>query len=551
MASLSDRIAVAVGKIPADLVFQQVHYVDVFNRRILTGDVAVYDGVVCGIGSYRGIKEMNCAGRYLLPGFTDAHAHIESSMITPAEYAAAVLPRGVTTVIADPHEIMNVCGEAGLQFMLNSTASVPMDIHFMLPSCVPAAPVGTPGQIITAADTAELLGRYPVLGLGEMMNYVGLLNGDQEVLDKLKCSPLTDGHAPQLSGNALNAYLMGGIATDHECSTPEEALEKISRGMYVLIREGTGAKNLIELLPAVTPQNLHRFCFCTDDKHVTELLREGTIGHCVDLAIAHGMSPVDAVSMAAYHAPCCYGLRNRGAIAPGYAADLLLCDALSASSIRQVYKDGVLVAEDGKAVFPVDPVSTEAVCNTVQIAPLLEGSLAAPFDSKKPVIEVLPGSLLTKKVYCTTAEGLSLCAVVERHHAKGTIGTAYVKNLPIQGGAVAQTIGHDNHNITVIGDNEPDMHAAVAALGKSGGIVVVSGGKTLAAFSLPVAGLMSDLPLEAAAAAHTAVETALTSLCGNAAASLLMLLSFLSLPVIPELKLTDLGLVDVATQTYV
>ncbi len=550
-SNLSKLIMSAKGEQKAELVLKNAKVVDVFCHCVRECDVAICDGVIAGLGKYDGFCEVDLHGNYVMPSFVDAHAHIESSMMTPAQYAKAVVPKGVTTIIADPHEIANVCGEDGLEFMINCAKDVPMDIHYMLPSCVPATPFDSSGCVIDGDETKRLFDKHNFFGLGEMMNFPGVLAGDSDIIKKLSCSDVIDGHAPSVSDKDLCAYAACGIKTDHECMTSEEVLEKVSMGMYILIREGSSARNLEALCPAINEHTLRRLLFCTDDKHLDDIIEQGTISHCINKAIELGVEPIDAITMATLNSCECYGLKNQGAIAPGYNADLLICGDLSAKNILQVYKNGKLVAKDGKAMFDAPEIDTSKVTNTVHIKPLLLNELEMKFDKSSTVMEVFPHSLYTAGIHCDTAEGLNMAAVIERHKATGNIGKAFVKGISIKGGAVAQSIGHDSHNICVVGDSEFDMLKAVEALGTQGGISVVKDGEVLAVFKLPIAGLMSDKPADIALSEYTAVCDSLSQICDNKDNSLFMLMSFMSLLVIPDVKLSDKGLFDVGKWSFI
>lgn len=543
--NLPKLIATAKGEQKAELVLKNARVVDVFCHRILECDVAICEGVIAGLGKYDGFCEVDLHGNYVMPSFIDGHAHIESSMLTPAEYAKAVVPKGVTTVIADPHEIVNVCGEDGLKFMIDSAEDIPMDIHFMLPSCVPATPFDSSGCVLNGDDTKRLFEEYNCFGLGEMMNFPGVLAADDDIVKKLSCTDIMDGHAPTVTGKDLCAYTACGIKTDHECMTAEEVFEKVSRGMYILVREGSSARNLEDLFPAINEHTLRRLLFCTDDKHLDDILAQGTISHCINKAIDLGIDAIDAITMATLNSCECYELKRQGAIAPGYKADLLVCGDLSARNILQVYKAGKLVAKDGKAMFEAPSVDSSKVTNTVNLKPILLSDLELKFDPKSTVIEVFPHTLYTAGIHCESAEGLNLTAVIERHKSTGNIGKAFVKGLSIKGGAVAQSIGHDSHNICVVGDNEYDMLKAVEALGTQGGISVVKDGEVCAVFRLPVGGIMTDKPADIALKEYIAVCDALKKVCDNDDNSLFMLMSFMSLLVIPDVKLSDKGLFDV------
>lgn len=545
-------IDVALGTLKADLVVKNAKVVDVFGGKIIEGDVAVVDGFVAGVGSYDGIEEYDAKGAYLMPGFIDSHVHIESSMVTPAEYARVVMPRGVTAVVCDPHEIANVCGIDGILYMMESSNKVPMDFHFMLPSCVPAADFEDSGAVINAAKTREYLGKYDFLGLAEMMNYPGLLAKDKEVLDKIAAAEIVDGHAPSVTGKDINAYAACGISTDHECTSAEEMEEKIAAGMYALLRCGRMSKDFKLLAAAVNRYNATRVAFCTDDRNLGDIAESGTIQNCIVTAVDAGMDIFDAIRAATLNAAQCYKLKNTGAIASGYRADFVLSKELCPKDIIAVWKDGKQAAENGAVLFDrTENERNSAVYGSVNAAPFKAEDLICEFNSDIPVISVVAGSLATKKIYRETSDRLSHLAVIERHKATGKIGRGYIENYGIKNGAIASCIGHDSHNITVVGDNAYDMKAAVDALGRDGGITVVSGGKVLAKLSLPVAGLMSDGTAEEVITGHKALEAAAEKLAINPELDPFMTLAFLSLPVIPELRLTARGLFDVTEFKFV
>ncbi len=548
---LSNLIDVAMGRTLADTILKNGTVFDVFNHKFTRTDVVISSGKIVALGDgYSAKNVIDVTGKYIVPSFIDAHVHIESSLLTPSEYAKVVIPKGVTTVIADPHEIANVLGEDGISFMMESSKKVPLDVEYMLPSCVPCTPFEHNGMAIDSTLTRELSRKYEFLGLAEMMNFVGVINNDEEVIKKLSCGLFVDGHAPLLSGKELCAYVCGGIQTDHECSTVEEALEKISMGMSVLVREGTGAKNVEALVKAITPYNLNRFAFCTDDKHITEIVQEGTILNCIKKAVSCGLPLEDALTMATINPAKIYNLKQKGAIAPNYLADIVVCDK-DLENIYMVLKGGVVVSEGGKPTFESTPTDVSKVAKTVHIKPVSPQDFALEFNPNTPVIEVSQGSLITKKAYAPTKDGLVMCAVVERHHATGNIGKAFIKNIDIQNGAIAQTIGHDSHNITVLGDNPEDMALAVNSLGSNGGMCIVSNGKVIAYMELEVAGLMSNKPyLEVLSENDTIVQKA-KEISKDGSSTVLMLLSFLSLVVIPELKLNDSGLFDVTNWKYI
>lgn len=536
----------------SDLLIKNAKIVDVFNGRIIEGNVAVADGMIIGIGDYNAENVFDACGAYLMPGFIDAHVHIESSMVLPSEYAKTVMPKGVTTVVCDPHEIANVCGIDGILYMMEDAKHTPLDYKFMLPSCVPAAEFEDSGAVITAKDTEEFMKKYDFLGLAEMMNYPGLLFKDKEVLSKMSCFDIIDGHAPSVTGKELAAYVGSGILTDHECTSKEEMEEKISAGMFALLRCGRMSKEFMEMASAVNRYNSSRIAFCTDDRNLTDVVKSGTIRNCIITATKAGMDIYDAIRAASLNAAKCYGLKNTGAVAPGYKADLVLAKDICPTDIIAVWKDGVMTAKNGEAMFKVSkPERAEAVYDTVNIPNILPKDLVCDFSAETPVISIDPGSLSTNKVFKTSADGLSHLAVIERHKATGKIGRAYVENYNIKNGAVASCIGHDSHNITVIGDNAEDMALAVNSLGKEGGITVVSGGELKAKLPLPVAGLMSDKSAEDVISAHEAIEAEAVKLSVNPKLDPFMTLAFLSLPVIPQIRLTARGLFDVTKFEFI
>ena len=553
---MKKRIRAALGESKADIVLKGGNVVDVFNGRIIKADVAILDRYIVGIGEYSGEQEVDATGKYIMPAFIDAHAHIESSLLIPSEYSRAVVPHGTLTVIADPHEIVNVCGRDGLEYMIDDGSITTMNICFMIPSCVPATPFDHAGCVFDAKAVDELFNDFKygaqLTGLAEMMNYPGVIFHDDDVMKKLQTPRIKDGHAPGVTGSGLNAYLCGGIMTDHECSTKEEALEKISKGMYILIREGTGTKNLEELIKAVTPYNIDRFAFCTDDKHTDEILEEGTIRHCIRKAIALGTDPFDAIKMATLNPAQIYGQEHRGAVAPNYYADIVVADSLSLDNIESVYFNGNLVAQNGRLIYNSREVviPKSKVTNTVHIDKITPDMLHLDFDPARPVILMREGSLITEGIYRESADGLVMVANIERHHRTGNIGKAFAAGFEIHGGAVAQTIGHDSHNITVAGDNAEDMALAVNALGKDGGIAVVKNGEVIEFMPLPIGGIMTDVPAEEAAAQFDKVNEAINRISPNASNSIFMVLCFISLLVIPHLKLSDKGLFDVDKFDY-
>ena len=548
MKTIEKYINTAMGRITPDLILKGGNVVDVFTGTVNTADVIIKDGVICGVGSYSGENEVDVSGKYIMPGFVDAHVHIESSMTTPGEFAKAVMPHGVTTVIADPHEITNVCGTDGLDYMLKASENIPLDVNLMLPSCVPATPFEHSGAVLTAEKTQEIAHKF--FGIGEMMNYPGIINSDSETLGKL-CIDNIDGHAPLLSGHELDAYISAGIKTDHECSLVSEMTEKISKGMYVLLREGTLSLDIAKLINGITPHTLRRCAFCTDDRFAGEIIRDGSIDHCVRKSVSLGLDAVDAIIMATLN-PCeMYGIKNKGAIAPSYIADIIVSDDLSLSNISKVYKNGVLVCENGKALFDDNTVDTSKVINTVHLPKITPDFFADTTPDSFNAIELIPESIITKKVIAKKSDILSKVCVIERHKMLGTRGIAYVTNYGITNGAIAASIGHDSHNVIVIGDNDSDMALAVNTLGKSGGVAVCSSGKVLSFMELDIAGLMSSKSADKVTEEHDAIYEAAKSLNVTNGVDPFLSLAFMPLPVIPEIRITDSGLFDVTEFKFV
>lgn len=549
--SIKNLIKIAKGEKKPDLVLKNCNVIDVFCGKIKKCDIAITDNIIVGLGEYNCDNIIDLTGKYVMPGFIDSHVHIESSLLTPEGYAQAVIPRGVTTVVADPHEIANVCGIKGIEYMKKAGETVPLDICFALPSCVPATPFDSSGAVIDSKDVDSLINNGDYIALAEMMNYVGLLNCDDEVINKLiSANVVIDGHAPMVQGKDLSAYAVAGVKTDHECTNKKEALEKISNGMYIHIRQGTGSQNLDELIKAINHYNADRFTFCTDDKHFDLILEEGTISNCINMAVDRGVDFITAVKIASINSARCYSMKNKGAIAPGYIADLVVTDDMNAKNILKVFKNGRLVAEEGRALFNSDIYKDQAVYNTVNIKPISKTDFDIDFNKEIPAISIKPFTLITKPVYCENSNELNQCAVIERYKASGNIGKGFVKGSNIKGGAIAQTIGHDSHNITVLGDNSDDMQVAVNALGTDGGIAVVSAGEVKAYLPLNVAGLMSDKNIDELLFVYKSILEEIRKLTDYNPGQLLMILSFLSLVVIPELKLNDKGLFDVNKFQY-
>ena len=561
ITALQEIIATAKGELEPDLLLRNALVVNVFNGKITRGNVAVKNGIIAAVGDYSvGAEIMDLAGQYLLPGLIDGHIHIESSMLTPPAFAAAALPHGTTAVVADPHEIVNIAGLEGLLFMVEASKELPLDFYYTIPSCVPASPLETSGAVIGPAEVARAFQLYPSSpGLGEMMNYPGVLNGDPAVLAKIvqarSAGYQVDGHAPLLHGRELNAYIAAGVTSDHECSNEAEAREKLSLGMSVLIREGSAAKNLLALLPVVDEYTCPFTFFCCDDRNAADLLAEGGMDNILRRAVAAGLDPVRAVQMATINTARHYKLCGRGGIAPGYQADLVVVDNLEKFTIQMVFKKGRLVARDGQFLGQI-PINAplQKMHESVHL-PELRGRLMPlpqPTPSAKVrVITVEPGQLLTGAQYLTaaeleTADDILPVAVVERHAKNGNVAAGFVRGFGPLRGALASTVAHDSHNLIVVGSGELEMELAAQTVAAAGGglAVIAPGGRVEATLPLPVAGLMSDQDGATVAHRHTLLSKAARKI-GCTLPQPFMTLSFLSLPVIPELKITDQGLVDV------
>jgi len=561
MESLKRFIRMAKGEIKAELVLKNAEVFHVFTGEFIKNDVAIADGRVAGIGSYEGEREIDLAGKYLTPGFIDSHIHIESSMLSPLEFARAVVPLGTTTVVADPHEIANVTGLAGLHYLLAATADLPLNAYFMLPSCVPATDLENSGAKLLAADLAELIDEPRVLGLGEMMNYPGVLLGDSAVLAKLKLAgqKKIDGHAPGLTGKELMAYAAAGIESDHECLTAEQAREKLRTGMYLMIREGSAAKNLAALLPVINAYTAQFCCFAADDRHPADLLESGHINNMVKIAVEAGIALPTALQMATINAARYFKLADIGAIAPRCKADILVFDNLDDWQPCMVFKDGVLVAKDKKPLFERSAAIPPAIKHTMHLGEIDRQKLMikANGSDRAHVIGLVPQQIVTRHlqmpvpvqdgiVRTDTAMDLLKLAVFERHQATGNIGVGLVQGFGLKKGAIASTIAHDSHNLIAIGTNDGDIATAARELARiEGGIAIVAEGQVLGSLALPIAGLMSE---ESAASVETKLgnlKKLAYELGVHEAYDPFLTLAFLSLPVIPELKLTDRGLVDV------
>ncbi len=555
LAAKQRIIAVAAGREKADLVLKNAKYLNVFSNEFLCGDIAVANGLIAGVGKYDGKTEIDVSGKLVLPGFIDAHIHLESSMVTPAEFAKAVVAHGTTTVITDPHEITNVMGIDGVEYMIQASQNLPIDVHFMMPSCVPATEIDESGAELDCKDIDLYLdNNKKVLGLAEMMNYVGVINGDKNVLSKIVTSQAhhkkIDGHAPELSGNDLNAYIAAGVYSDHECSTFENALEKLRKGQFIMIREGTAAHNLKALMPLLTQQYYSRCMFATDDKHPSDLLYGGHIDYIVKQALKNGADPIVALKTATHHAARYFLLNNKGAIASGYLADIVVVDNLEDFNVETVFKRGKLVF-DGEvkdfSVPTVDEKLAEKCFDTFHLDSVTPSSFKV--DGKLGLIGLVGGELLTRNL--GTADKIDVendilkIACIERHKGTNHIGVGYVKGYSLKSGAVATSVAHDSHNIITVGCNDDDIAVAVNAIKDSkGGIAVVENGKIKALLELPIAGLMSDEPLTTVNEKLENAKLSAYELGADKSIDPFMTLSFLSLPVIPSLRITTKGVFD-------
>ncbi|MFP3898292.1 MAG: adenine deaminase [Dehalococcoidia bacterium] len=563
--NLKQLVAVARGERPADLLLKNARIVNTLVGEIEQEDVAIYDGRIAGVGDYQRAKEViDLQGRFLAPGLINGHTHIESSMLHPARYAQAVVPRGTLAVVTDLHEIANVCGLEGVRFVMDWAGRLPLDMLFMAPSCVPATNLETTRARISSAEIAELLALPNVIGLGEVMNFPGVVSGDEEVLKKIDAAQgkAIDGHAPGLSGKQLNAYVSAGVRSDHESTTLEEGREKLRRGMYLMIREGTAEKNLDALLPLVSDDTYKRCFFVVDDRSCRDLLYEGDIDAVVRKAISRGLEPVRAIQMATLNTAEYFRLYDRGAIAPGYVADLIAITDLAELEVDMVLHRGAIVARQGRPLFSPSAVTPE-LADSVRIKPLTLDSLSLRTKRSNlshetcPVIEIIPGQIVTRKVIeemrvvndvvmPDLERDILKLVVVERHKATGNVGVGLVKGFGLKRGALASSIAHDSHNIIAVGVDDLDILSAIKEIERlQGGLVVCASQQILASLPLPIAGLLSPEPVEAVVSQHERLEKAAAGL-GSLPPAPFALLSFLALPVIPELRLTDLGLVDVA-----
>lgn len=548
------------------MVLKNAEVFHVYTGEFILCDIAIADGYIAGTGSYFGIEEIDMQGRYITPGFIDAHVHIESSMLTPYQFAKAALPCGVTTIVTDPHEIANVCGAKGIQYMLDATEQLPLNVYFMLPSCVPATDFEDSGAVLLAEDLEPFMEHPRVLGLAEVMNAPGVLQQDENVMAKLEMAGKgrIDGHAPGLTSSQLMGYAAAGITTDHECITKEQALDRLRAGIKVMLREGTAAKNMRSLLPTVNPDTAPYFMFCADDKIPAELLDSGYINYMVKTAIEEGVSVANALQIATINAARHYGIKDAGAILPGRRADLLVFDKLDEWKPLQVYKDGRLAVDNGQLLQEGRNCDSSSLEHTVNLPPVTVESFRLPLKTEMAnVIGLVPYQIVTNKAAlavkrvdgCAVSDvenDILKLAVLERHHATGNIGLGLVKGFGLKRGALASTVGHDSHNLIVIGTNDEDMLAAVQELQRiGGGICIAEDGQIRGALPLPVGGLMTNEPALMVAKQQAEMITLAREMGVPEFYSPFLTLAFLSLPVIPSLKLTDRGLVDVDSFKFI
>ncbi|EKF36236.1 adenine deaminase [Bacillus xiamenensis] len=558
------QIEVAAKRKKAALVIKHAKVMDVFNQEWIDADVAVENGKIVGIGEYEGERELDAAGQMLVPGFIDGHVHIESSMVTPAEFSKAVVPHGVTTVVTDPHEIANVSGVAGIRFMLKEARKAALNIYFMLPSCVPAVSFERSGATLKAKDLKPLYEEKEVLGLAEVMDYVGVEQAEEDMLQKLLDAQhedkLIDGHLAGLTDRLINVYRTANVQTDHEVTTAQEALERVKRGMYVMLREGSVAKNVKNVLPAVNEKNARRFFFCTDDKHLDDLLAQGSIDEQVRMSIKEGLDPFLAYQMGSLNAAECFDLKTKGAIAPGFDADFMLISDLNKVDITSVFIAGELVSEHGEYQPRVDKVTPNlSLMKSVHAVDVQEKDLTLPIrdHQKMNVIRIIPNQLETKleqvspsnlngQFTSDTDRDVLKMVLVERHQGLSEIGVGIVSGFGLKNGAIATTVAHDSHNLIAVGTNDADMIKAIETLKEAGGgLTVVKGGQPLHTLPLPISGLLSDQPAHAVNESLHALHEALNATGFSLDFNPFLTLSFLALPVIPDVKMTTKGLFDV------
>ncbi|MCL2866029.1 MAG: adenine deaminase [Lachnospiraceae bacterium] len=562
--NLMQLIDVATGRKKADVVIKNCKIVNVYSASILEKDIALVDGLIAGLGDYEGEIEVDAGGAYALPGLIEGHIHVESAFVTPQEIGRLLVPCGTTTIIADPHEIVNVCGEVGFDYMVEAAKGTDLDIKYQVPSCVPATPFEHSGATITSKEIAGMLTKEEAFGLGELMNFPGVLFRDDEVMHKIMAAKnsnkVIDGHAPGISGNDVNAYIAAGIKTDHECSTVEEMLEKIDRGMYVQLRQGSACRDLEELIKGITPANSRRLVLCSDDRQPKDMLEKGDLDDLLRTCVKLGLDPITAIQMATLNPAECYGLSDRGAIAPGLRGDIILVDNLKDFAVQKVWIQGMLVAEHGHYLGKQESVSIDKVAGSVRVKDISMDKLNLKSASNKvKVIDIVPNAIVTKKGVAEvelTAEGdfvfdenqdIVKIVIVERHQMTGNVAVGLLRGYGMKQGAVAQTIAHDSHNIVAVGvSNEEIMAAIQAVIETSGGAVIVKENQVLASMPLPIGGLMSDQSGEWVGSKLEGMQQLLhNEFQVKEGVEPLMTLAFMSLPVIPELKITDMGLFDV------
>ncbi|MFA9376967.1 MAG: adenine deaminase [Lachnotalea sp.] len=569
--TLKKLIDVAAGRIPADMVIKNVKVVDVYGSKIIEGkSIAICDGVIVGVGEYEGINEIDAKGQYAAPGFIDSHIHIESAYVTPEEIGRLLVPHGGTTIIADPHEIVNVCGMSGMKYMIEASQETKLDIQYMLPSCVPATPFEHAGAIIDAKTMKEPIKEKQILGLGEFMNYPGVILADDEVLNKLLVAinenKLIDGHSPNVYGNELNAYAVSKIRTDHECATVEEVLDRISRGIYVLLREGSACHNLRDNVKALTPANSRRCLLCSDDRQPKTILEEGHLDNHLQICVEEGVDPIVAIQMATLNAAECFRLEDRGAIAPGLRADIVLLDNLKEFNVKRVLIQGEEVAINGRYLPEIKRFDYSEVRTHFRVKDFSLEKLSLKLKTNHVnIIDILPGGAVTAKGTAVVAidekgeflfqpeQDIVKVAVVERHNNTGNVAVALLRGYGIKAGAIAISIAHDSHNIITVGTTDFDMKFAVEMLiEQGGGIILVKNGEILNYMPMVVGGIMSDQSGEWVDEKLSTIHADAHSILGiNEAVEPVMTLCFMSLPVIPEVKITDMGLFDVTQFKFI
>ena len=552
-------------QIPCDLVIKNITVIDVFQNSTFVSDVAIHGKYIVGLGKYSGLNEIDGTGKYICPGLIDGHAHIESSLLTPREYYKTALLHGITSIIVDPHEIANVLGVEGINLMINLSKNIPLDFYFMLPSCVPATPFENSGAILNSSDLKPLYNNEKVLGLAEIMDIQSVINCESDMINKLydayKNNVIIDGHGAGFDIDKLNTYATSYIKTDHECHTYDELIERVRRGMYVHIREGTVAKNLKELIKGVSIHNSRKLCLCTDDKHIDDLLKQGSIDNSIRLCIKNGLNPEISIQMATLNPAECYGLKTKGAIAPGYIADFLILDSLHDFKISSVYKNGILVVKNNSLINKTDDYFEINIKTTINIPNLTKKHFNISLQNKSVinVIEIIPNSLKTNHIKidvstlsnqseftpCTEKDLLKI-GVIERHNNTKNIGLGVVKGLKLNSGAIATTIAHDSHNLIVCGTNDDDMILACNKIKEiGGGIVIVNEGNLISHLKLEIGGLITNRSTEEVINDLSKLHLEIKKLCPSINFNPFLTLSFLSLPVIPEIKITDKGVFDV------